>query len=306
MAYRAHFKDRVAVVTGGASGIGAALAQQLARMGARVVVADRQAELADSLADAIRLNGGSAFGAELDVRDASSHKRLVDSTLARWGGIDYYFNNAGIGIGGEAAAYTTQDYDDTFDVNLRGVAYGVQAVYPVMIRQGHGHIVNTASMAGLIPSGGQAAYAASKHGVVGLSKALRVEGKAHGVRVSVLCPGVIRTPILQGGKYGRLRGLELGSEAVAAMFERLRPMAPDAFARQALEAVARDRAIIIAPRWWKLLWYLERLSPASSLALMQASHARLRKQLSRLMASDEAARPAPGSRSGVAADDASV
>lgn len=269
-----------------------------------MVVADRQVDLAERLADAIHSNGGSAYGLPLDVRDPLAHKHVVDSALERWGVVDYYFNNAGIGVAGEASDYATEDYDDVFDVNLRGVAYGVQAVYPVMIRQGSGHIVNTASMAGLVAPGGQVAYCASKHGVVGLSKALRIEAKVHGVNVSVMCPGVVRTPILDGGKYGRIRGLQVDAETVRELFERMRPMAPDAFARQALAAVARNQAIIVAPTWWKLFWYLERVSPTLSIALQQANYPRVRRMFAARRAQQPDAAPdapADGARSGAAA-----
>jgi NADP-dependent 3-hydroxy acid dehydrogenase YdfG len=109
--------------------------------------------------------------------------------MQQYGRIDYLFNNAGIGIGGEVDSFTLHDWSDIIDVNLRGVVHGIQAVYPIMIRQRCGHIVNTASMAALITTVGQAGYTATKHAVVGLSKALRVEAEHHGVQVSVLCPG---------------------------------------------------------------------------------------------------------------------
>src|SRR5439155_13844601 len=96
------------------------------------------------------------------------------------------------------------DWHKVFDVNLRGVVNGVQAAYPVMLRQGFGHIVNTASVAGLLPTPTIVSYCAAKHAVVGLSTSLRVEAAEAGVRVSVLCPGAIKTPILEGGKYGKM------------------------------------------------------------------------------------------------------
>ena len=138
---------------------------------------------------------------------------------------------------------------------------GVQAAYPVMRTQGYGHIVNTASMAGLCPAPMAVSYAATKHAVVGLSTSLRIEAAEAGLRVSVLCPGFIRTPILRGGgKYGKdLR--QLSPEQQDRLVERSRPMEPADFARRALNAVARNQAIIIVPGGWKLLWWLNRLSP---------------------------------------------
>jgi len=124
---------------------------------------------------------------------------------ARFGHIDLLFNNAGIAVGGGMADYDPEDWEDVIDVNLRGVANGVQAVYPIMIEQRSGQIVNTASIAGLIAAPSQGSYTASKHAVVGLTKALRVEAERFGVRASVLCPGVVRTPILVGGRFGRAK-----------------------------------------------------------------------------------------------------
>jgi NAD(P)-dependent dehydrogenase (short-subunit alcohol dehydrogenase family) len=254
------FAGAVAVVTGGASGIGQALGEALARRGATVVLADLQGGRAQAVAADIRAAGGRATAAELDVVDFAAVRRLIEETVAAHGRLDYLFNNAGIGINGEVRHYQIEDWYRVFDVNLRGVANGVQAAYPVMLRQGYGHIVNTASMAGLVPSPWVVNYTATKHAVVGLSLALRVEAAAAGVRVSVLCPGVIRTPILEAGKYGKwLQPID--PERLREHFRRMRPMDPAKFAEKVLPAVARNRAIIIQPAWWRLFWWLNRLSP---------------------------------------------
>jgi NAD(P)-dependent dehydrogenase (short-subunit alcohol dehydrogenase family) len=289
------YREKVAIVTGAASGIGAAIAKQIAAAGAQVVLADRQVELAESVASTIRASGGTAVAVELDVRELASMTRVVEETVTRWGGVHYFFNNAGIGVGGETEQYEPRDWDDTFDVNLRGVAYGIQAVYPVMIRQKSGHIINTASVAGLLPVPGQTAYGASKHAVVGLSKSLRIEAKRHGIQVSVLCPGLIRTPILTGGKYGRVHMPgSLTEQKLLKMWERLRPMNVDVFARKVTAAVARNQAIIVVPAWWKMLWYLERLSPTLSSKLSEAFFARMRAETE-----SPDARPIPPPQPGV-------
>jgi NAD(P)-dependent dehydrogenase (short-subunit alcohol dehydrogenase family) len=267
--------SKIAFVTGGASGIGAALSTKLVDEGAEVWIADRQIGPAQELAQRLDSGAGKAHAIEVDVRSYPSFERAVAEAVQQSGRIDYLFNNAGIGVGGEVDSYTLDDWNDVFDVNLRGVMHGIQAVYPTMIRQHSGQIVNTASMAGLVTNAGMASYSATKHAVVGLSKALRVEAERHGVQVSVLCPGVIRTPILAGGEYGRYDGAN--DEKLLKFWEALRPMAPEKFAERALRAVLRGDAIIVVPGWWKALWYLERLSPALSMRLAKLSLNRLRE-----------------------------
>ena len=260
---------KVAFVTGGASGIGEALATKLAEGGAEVWIADRQIDKARELAQRLSGRGSKAHAIELDVRDYPSFERAVAEVVSQSERIDYLFNNAGIGVSGEVDSYTLDDWNDVFDVNLRGVVHGIQAVYPIMIRQHSGHIVNTASMAGLTTTVGQTSYTASKHAVVAISRSMRVEAEHHGVRVSALCPGVIRTPILTGGEYGRINQPGVSDEDFQKAWDQLRPMAPGKFAERALRAVMRNDAIIVVPAWWKAFWYLERLSPALSLRLLR-------------------------------------
>jgi NAD(P)-dependent dehydrogenase (short-subunit alcohol dehydrogenase family) len=257
----------VAIVTGGASGIGRALGEALARRGARVVLADLQVELAKEVAARIKEQGGHATAEELDVTDSAATNRLVQVTFQNEGRLDYVFNNAGIGIVGEARLYELDDWYRVLDVNLRGVVHGVQAAYPIMLRQGFGHIVNTASLAGLLPAPLVVGYCATKHAVVGLSTSLRVEAAPAGVRVSVLCPGMVRTPaLIDGGKYGKLLQ-PVPRELQQVLVERQRPMQPGRFAEQALRAVAKNKAIIVIPSWWKLAWWLNRLSPSIGMYL---------------------------------------
>jgi NAD(P)-dependent dehydrogenase (short-subunit alcohol dehydrogenase family) len=254
------YDDAIAIVTGAASGIGAALSRELARRGARVTLADRQYSLAEEGAAGIVALGGKAEAAELDVRDAGAVEALVARTFERHGRLDYLFNNAGIGVGAEMRDYVLEDWREVIDVNLLGVAYGVQAAYRRMTDQGFGHIVNTASLAGMLPSPFAGAYTTTKHAVVGLSRGLREEAAYYGVRVSVLCPGAVRTPILEGGKFGRAP-LAIEPARQRELWEQLRPMDPDEFARAALRRIAANQAIIILPRAWRIVWWLSRVSP---------------------------------------------
>jgi len=199
------FNDATAIVTGGASGIGRAISEELAQRGCDVVLADLQIELAKEVASQIRASGGTATAVKVDVTDFPAMDKLVHATVTRTGRLDYLFNNAGIVIGGGVDHYGIEDWNRVIDVNLRGVVNGVQAAYKIMLAQGFGHIVNTASMAGLMSGPGNVVYTTTKHAVVGLSTSLRAEAASQGVRVSVVCPGVIRTPILDdGGKFGKM------------------------------------------------------------------------------------------------------
>ncbi len=173
-----HFQGKVAIVTGAASGIGEALSGALARRGATVVLADIDEAGAKGSADALAVGPpGRVSAVALDVTDAEAVASLVERTAQDHGHLDFLFNNAGIGIAGPVSELTLAHWNRAIDVNLRGVVHGVVAAYPVMIRQGHGHIVNTASLAGLLPSPMLTPYGMTKHGVVGLSESLRMEAR---------------------------------------------------------------------------------------------------------------------------------
>jgi NAD(P)-dependent dehydrogenase (short-subunit alcohol dehydrogenase family) len=290
------FEGAVAIVTGAASGIGRALSEALARRGASVVLADVQAPEVAEAAASLRAAGRSASASALDVTDFASVSRLVRQAAEEHGRLDFFFNNAGIAAGGEIRDHTVEAWNRVIDVNLRGVVHGVQAAYPLMVRQGFGHIVNTASMAGLMPSPLTASYSATKHAVVGLSKALRAEAAGFGVRVSVLCPGVIRTPLLSGGRHGIFVGV-IPEQQQRAMFlrqfERMRPMDVGVFAVKVLAQVARNRAIIVVPAWWKLLWWLDRLSPALSLVVARRLVDSARRDFAGALRDGGASEPGP-------------
>ena len=274
------FKGATSIVTGGASGIGRALSEALAGRGSEVVIADRQGTLAKEVASGIRGGGAEATAVEVDVSDFTAVDTLIKDTARRTGRLDYIFNNAGIGIGGPVSLHSIDDWNRTIDVNLRGVVNGVHSAYELMIDQGFGHIVNTASTAGLGAVPGITPYAATKHAVVGLSRSLRIEAAEHKVRVSVICPGLVRTPIMDGGKYGKLL-IDLPPDEIRELAERLWPMDADVFAEKVLDRVAKDQGIIIVPVWWRLLWWIDRFSPAIGSAIARFSYRKAQKEIER-------------------------
>jgi NAD(P)-dependent dehydrogenase (short-subunit alcohol dehydrogenase family) len=280
------FKDATVIITGGASGIGRGLAEELALLGADVVIADLQDDLAQEVVSGIKEKGGSAQAVHLDVADLSAFKDLAEETVQRTGRIDYLFNNAGIGTGGEVKDLTIEYWDRAIDVNLRGVINGIQAVYTIMISQGFGHIINTSSIAGLMPSTIAAPYTATKFAVTGLTIALRMEAAMHGVRVSVLCPGVVRTPIFTGGKYGMMTE-GMNKDALLKMWEKGRPMHPNTFAKKVLKKVARNKPYIIIPWWWKLIWFIYKMFPRFSIFMGTIMFKRTLKELSKKEGADQ-------------------
>lgn len=190
------FRDRVAVITGGASGIGFATARRLAAEGMRVMLADLEAErLAVAVAELTEA-GAEVDGTVCDVADRDSVEALADATWAAFGGCHLLFNNAGVAVFGEMHEMSHDDWRWVIDVDLWGPIHGVESFVPRMIEQGEGgHVVNTASFAGLVPNHGLGAYCVAKYGVVALSECLRFEMKPHGIGVSVVCPMRVTTDI---------------------------------------------------------------------------------------------------------------
>jgi short-subunit dehydrogenase len=168
------------------------------------------------------------------------------------------FNNAGISLIGETQDLTLAQWDSIIDVNIRGVVHGVAAAYPVMIRQGSGHIVNTASMGGLMAAGLLTSYVMTKHAVVGLSLALRSEAAAHNVGVTAICPAAVNTPILDKGEFGRIRGRDYFLKGQGIR----KPVDPDFLAQRVLEAVEAGEALVVEPVQARMAWRLQRLAPA--------------------------------------------
>lgn len=242
-------QGKVAIVTGGASGIGKALGQQLVKQGAKVVIGDINIDNVDNA-------GGRVQAIKVDVSQADQVQNLVDQTVQEHGRLDYMFNNAGFALSGEIRDLSLEQWNRILDVNLKGVIHGVQAAYPAMIKQGYGHIVNTASLAGLIPSPTLAAYSTTKFAVVGLSLALRSEAAGLGVKVSALCPGFIQTGIYDAGVYVKSRKEDM----MANMAFKL--MDVDKSAELMMRGIAKNRAIITMPTYAYIFWGLQRISPA--------------------------------------------
>lgn len=210
------FKGRTALVTGGSYGIGQATAIAFASRGANVVIADIVEDPEQATAKAIAAAGGKSVFVQCDVADAASVKAMVEKTIATFGRLDFAFNNAGVeGAQGNTRDCTEENWDRTIGVNLKGVWLCMKEELPHLLKQG-GAIVNCASVAGLMGFPGLPAYVASKHAVVGLTKTAALEYAKEGVRINAVCPGVIKTAMVD-----RVTGKD---KAVEKQYENMEPI----------------------------------------------------------------------------------
>jgi short-subunit dehydrogenase len=234
----------VALVTGAAAGIGAAMVEALRHAGATVVGADLP---------------GRGSEIEVDVTDAPAVARAVEDVIARQGRLDLVASNAGVAVAGTVEDLTLDDWARVIDVNVIGAVNTVVAAYPALAGRGSGHLLFTASLAGLLPTPLLVPYATAKSAIVGLGTSLRPEAARHGVGVSVLCPGPVETQLLAtGGVGGAVRGVDSRRFLVSAAGPAL---SAEAVAAAAVEGIRRNRAVI-APGRAGLLWRAARLSPA--------------------------------------------
>lgn len=262
------FEGKVAVVTGGASGIGEALARACAREGMKVVVADIEASRAEEVAKSIAAAGGSAIGVAADVRKRASVEALADAAYREFGAVHLLCNNAGVLAHGAIVDSKDEDWNWLLGVNLFGVVNGVRAFVPRMRAQGgDAHIVNTASIAGLTGVPNLGIYCATKHAVVAVSEVLAQELAEDGIGVSVLCPGGVETRIHSagrnrpdelGGPTGELEPTQLDEDGAPSGFEAelQEIISPDAVAQLVLEAVRKRELYVFTHPAWKVPFQL--------------------------------------------------
>lgn len=254
------FENKTAFVTGGASGIGKALATELAKRRALVTIADVNEKNIAEVVKSFEQQGYKVKGVKLDVTDRDAVKEAIEDIVKAHGHLDYVFNNAGISLIGETQFYIYDDWKRIIDVNLYGCVNGVFAAYPIMVKQGYGHIINTGSIAGLIAWPGEASYSASKYAIVGLSHELRAEGSDLGVNVSVVCPGKVETPIFRTTKAINLNVEE-------GLKHRKPGTTPEKAADIILRGVTKNKETIIVGGSARVFWTIHRISHSLSFLL---------------------------------------
>lgn len=251
-----------AVVTGAGSGLGRALALELASRGAKVVVSDVSLQGADETVSLVRAAGGEAHAMTCDVRDAEAMQALWDAAHEAVGPLDVWVNNAGVAVAGPVGQVSLEDWHWVVDVNMWGMVHGCHVAAPAFAERGRGVIINVASAAGLMATPGMGPYNVSKAAVVSLSETLYGELRSHGVGVTVVCPTFFETNLLDSA---RATGGQL--KLAGKLMQRSKVQAPDV-ARAAVDDALAGRLFSVAMRDGRMGWALRRALPQTFYDLM--------------------------------------
>lgn len=238
-------ENKVAVITGAGSGIGEGIARAAAAAGMKVVVADIDIEKAQTVADDLTSAGSVAIAVAVDVSDLLSVQALRDVALEKFGAVHLLCNNAGVWVGALMQEADIKDWQYLINVNLYGVIHGVQTFLPLLIERGEGHIVNTASMGGLISGPPEGLYTTTKFAVVALSEALLMEVAGQGIGVSVLCPGLVKTNLITQSFAVRPDALNSGIDHQQPAPDVANGIAPAMVGDQVMDAVREDGFYVI-------------------------------------------------------------
>lgn len=253
--YNNYYLHKIILITGGGSGMGRALCKKLAEIGATVICTDINTQNADETVAMIMRNGKNAVARKLDVAQLPDFEEVIGDIVKEHGRIDMIFNNAGVAITGELRDISIDQWKKVLDINFYGVLYGSQVAYQYMIKQGSGHIINTSSLAGLvafIPL--ITPYSVSKHAVVNYTRCLRQEAKLFNIKASIVCPGLIDTPII-----GSLPAVNADPSWNRDSIKQFEPgiSAEDA-ANYILKGVAQNKEVILFPQMARTIFLFAR------------------------------------------------
>lgn len=263
------FAGQVAAVTGGGSGMGRALVRRLAALGADVAVCDLGEEALEALAAELVDLPGEVVTSVVDVADRAAVERWAAETQKHFGKVNYIFNNAGVSVTGNVDVLGLNDFEWLMNINFWGVVHGTQAFLPYLHAAAHGHVVNTASVFGIIAVPTQSAYNASKFAVRGFTEALRQELHDTSIGVSCVCPGGVKTNIVNSSRYIPQDNAAPSKESMAASFEELAGLTSDQAADIILRGVLRNKARIMVGSDAKFIALMNRLLPVQYPVLLR-------------------------------------
>jgi NADP-dependent 3-hydroxy acid dehydrogenase YdfG len=262
------FKNKICVVTGAGSGIGAACAQALAAEGAYVVMTDIRSDMLETVHKKIVEAGGRGETHIVDVSDRDAMFALADKVDKAHGGADLILNNAGVAHSATVAEMTMDNFNWIMDIDFWGVVYGTQAFLPHFLKRGSGHVANVSSIFGLIGVPTQSAYNAAKYGVLGFSEALRHEMVEHNVGVTVIHPGGINTNIVRHARMSQGPNAEAEHEQAIIKFQELTMTQPDKAAQIILKAIRKNKARVLVGPDAVFVDFIRRLAPVKYLSLL--------------------------------------
>jgi len=253
------FKNKVVVITGAASGIGKATAKAFAQKGSDLVIADNNAQRLEETAGEIKATGARVLAQQVDVSDRNQVESFAKFVISERGHVDILVNNAGVGVGGPLLDTNIEDFEWIFSINYWGVLYGLKYFLPHMVARKYGHVVNTASGAGLCSIPAMSAYCSTKFAVVGLSETLRSEVRRFGIGVSTICPGVINTNIIAQSRMHLQEGSRATHSRLIDFYCRF-GWPPERVAKAIMSAVRHNRSIVpVGPEAWAQ-WLTKRMS----------------------------------------------
>jgi NAD(P)-dependent dehydrogenase (short-subunit alcohol dehydrogenase family) len=255
------FAGKIVLVTGAASGLGRGIAMAFARAGSDLVLVDIDQEGLLETAAMVEDTGSRSLVKMVDVSDREGMEIMAGEVLSDWGRVDILINNAGVGVGGELHDIPLDSVDWIVGINLLGEIYGTRLFLPQMIERGGGHIVNVASLSGLVLLPLHICYTTTKYGITGFTEALWAEARRHGIGVSLVCPGAVSTNIMEHTRGYTSTERQKDSEERWEHILTQRGMDPEEAGRRVLEAVARKKFLVLLRPEAYLLYYIKRLFP---------------------------------------------
>lgn len=267
-----YFEGSVIVITGGASGIGREMARQLAMYSATVIMVDRDMDKGELLVSKLRSEGYSAEFMVGEMTDLGTVKTILDEVLRRHAKIDYMINAAGIFMGGEMRDTSIADIRKVTENNIMAIMNGSQSAYDIMRRQKHGHIINLGSVAGLAPIPAMGIYGATKYAINGYTLALRNEAHDQGIKVSLVCPTIVDTPLYDTAIYNNVKKDK-------ALARRKSFQRPEVAARRIVRGIVRNRATIHTSLRARLVVVLYRIAPGLYDIMARRITAQYRREL---------------------------